>query len=77
MKRAAPEWADTCLETGLSSGEGLINRVRDPLYKETEDGPEVVDPGVSDKRLLVTESEFASPLTVMKRDGNTLSMVGP
>jgi hypothetical protein len=75
MKLAAPEWADTCLETGLSSGEGLIYRVRDPLYKETEDGPEIVDPGVSDKRLLVTESEFASPLTVMKRDGNTLSMV--
>jgi hypothetical protein len=75
MKRAAPEWADTCLETGLSSGEGLIYRVRDPLYKETEDGLEVVDPGVSDKRVVVTESEFASPLTVMKRDGNTLSMV--
>lgn len=76
MKRAAPEWFENCLETGLSSGEGLIHRVRDPLYKETEDGPELVDPGVSDKRLVINESEFASPLTVMKRDGNTLSMVG-
>jgi hypothetical protein len=76
MKRAVPEWFENCLGTGLSSGEGLIDRVRDPRYKETEDGPELVDAGVSDKRLLVTESEFASPLTVMKRDGNTLSMVG-
>jgi hypothetical protein len=76
MKRAVPEWFENCLGTGLSSGEGLIDRVRDPRYKETEDGLEVVDPGISDKRLLVTESEFASPLTVMKRDGNTLSMVG-
>ena len=76
MKLAAPEWFENCLGTGLSSGEGLIDRVRDPRYKETEDGPELVDAGVSDKRLLVTESEFASPLTVMKRDGNTLSMVG-
>ena len=31
------------------------------------------DPGVADKRLLVTESEFASTLRVMQRDGNTLS----
>src|SRR5262249_53961795 len=34
---------------------------------------EVIDPGVVDKRLLVVESEFASPLCVMKREGNTLS----
>ena len=30
---------------------------------------------MADKRLLVEEPEFASPLTVMQRDGNTLSMV--
>lgn len=49
--------------SGLSSGEGLIWRVRDP----TED-----DPGVADKRLLVIEPEFAGPLRTMRRDGNVL-----
>jgi Domain of unknown function (DUF3854) len=69
-------WATTCCVTGLSTGEGLIHSVRDPVVKENKDGKiEVVDEGVSDKRLLVEEPEFASPLTVMQRDGNTLSMV--
>jgi len=31
------------------------------------------DPGIADKRLLVLETEFASPLRMMARDGNTLS----
>jgi hypothetical protein len=34
---------------------------------------ETVDPGVSDKRLLVLEGEFAQALKVMARPGNTLS----
>jgi hypothetical protein len=33
----------------------------------------MVDPGESDKRLLIIEPEFASTLTVMSREGNTLS----
>lgn len=51
---------------GLSSGEGLIWQVRDPL-------PE--DPGVQDKRLLVLESELAGVLRVLAREGNTLSAI--
>jgi hypothetical protein len=35
----------------------------------------VVDRGIEDKRLFVLESEFASTLRVMGRDGNTLSAV--
>lgn len=34
---------------------------------------EETDAGVHDKRLLVIESEFVSPLRVMERNGNTLS----
>jgi hypothetical protein len=52
------------IKGGLSSGEGLIWHVRDPQDD---------DPGVTDKRLLVYEPEFSSPLRVMGRDGNTLS----
>jgi len=76
ISRGDPTWTNDCCVTGLSSGEGLIHRVRDRIVKENKDGKtEVVDEGVADKRLLVEEPEFASPLTVMQRDGNTLSMV--
>ena len=35
----------------------------------------VVDHGIEDKRLLVLEAEFASPLRVLGREGNILSAV--
>jgi hypothetical protein len=76
VKLVDEEWFEGCIASGLSSGEGLIHRLRDPDERENEDGEmEVKDPGASDKRLLVEEAEFASPLTVMRREGNTLSMV--
>ncbi len=66
-------WAKERVLSGLSSGEGLIWAVRDPICS-MEDGTETLaDPGVSDKRLLILESEFASTLRVLERDGNTLS----
>jgi hypothetical protein len=73
-----PEWRQ---ERGLSSGEGLIWAVRDAIEKMEKVGRgkdqhyemRVVDPGVEDKRLLICQSEFASVLKVLTRDGNTLS----
>src|SRR5262249_32186342 len=45
--------------TGLSTGEGLIYCVRDPVIKPRNGGDdEVVDVGVPDKRFLAVESEF-------------------
>lgn len=63
---------------GLSSGEGLKYAVRDPVRKQEKDKAgyiaEVeVDAGVSDKRVLVVESEFAQVLRQCARPGNTLS----
>jgi hypothetical protein len=71
-------WASHRIQSGLSSGEGLIWAVRDARYetrrgKPTEAGGELVDSGVDDKRLLILEAEFVSPLCVMRREGNTLS----
>jgi hypothetical protein len=66
---------------GLSSGEGLMWAVRDPIYKtqynkKTQTSETVqTDPGVTDKRLLVTETEFARALRVMARPTNILSTV--
>ncbi len=80
-----PEWASERIMSGLSSGEGLIWQVRDPIIKKktqrdkktgeyiTEDFIE--DPGVDDKRLLIIESELATALRVLSREGNTLSPI--
>jgi hypothetical protein len=71
FKVADGEWESTRIKTGLSSGEGLISEVRDPV----EDGAKVIDPGVEDKRLLLLEAEFAGALTMMRRPGSVLSRV--
>jgi hypothetical protein len=69
-------WTQECVGKGLSSGEGLLWAVRDPIYRINKDGfEEIVDPGVPDKRLLVIEHEFAQVLKVLNREGNTLSPI--
>jgi hypothetical protein len=71
---------------GLSSGEGLIAAVADPTMKHqaiTEKGTAKItgyqdveiDPGVSDKRLLVIEPEFSSVLKSSERQQNTLNEI--
>ncbi|MBX9625904.1 MAG: bifunctional DNA primase/polymerase, partial [Gemmataceae bacterium] len=71
------------MASGLSSGEGLIARVTDAVYKtepirnksrEVTGYQEVLEtPAVEDKRLIVVETEFGSVLKVMERPGNTVS----
>jgi hypothetical protein len=71
---AYPDWATNCIASGLSSGEGLIYNVRDPVYTTDDKGQlKVSDPGIADKRLLVTETEFSGPLKMFARQGNVLS----
>lgn len=76
-KLAAETWFPERTASGLSSGEGLIDHVRDAVVKwnAKDKCSETVDPGITDKRLLVTEAEFAGTLAVMERAGNTLSPV--
>jgi Protein of unknown function (DUF3987) len=71
-----PIWVSR-MKGGLSSGEGLVSEVRDERkeWNKKEGREETVDPGVADKRLMVTEAEFAGALAVMERHGNTLSSV--
>lgn len=77
-------WVDERMESGLSSGEGLIWAVRDPIEKQERvskrnEPPRyetvIVDPGIEDKRLVVVEAEFASTLRMLSREGNSLSGV--
>ena len=60
----------------MSSGEGIIHAVRDPVLRHAQGrNYRLIDPGVEDKRLLLDEREFQSALAVMQRQGNTLSRV--
>ena len=64
------------IQSGLSSGEGVIYAVRDAVEKVGKGGTvETVDEGVADKRLMLVTEEFVSALSVMERAGNTLSPV--
>jgi hypothetical protein len=72
-----PTWLADRAVSGLSSGEGVIHAVRDPVIKwdAKNQCDETIDAGVKDKRLMVTEPEFAQALSNMQRSGNILSMV--
>jgi len=83
VEMADESWPEHIV-SGLSSGEGIIWQVRDPIEKQeaikekgrvTDYQTVVVDEGVVDKRLLVFEGEFAGVLRVLSREGNTLSAV--
>ncbi len=69
---ADPGWQSR-VQGGLSSGEGLVWAIRDPIEKVKKGAVEIDDPGVADKRLLVVEEEFTAVCKVATREGNTLS----
>src|SRR5262245_59152724 len=84
MAAVDPDWASRCIAGGMSSGEGLIWAVRDQIEKHEpvrEKGrviqyqDVIVDIGITDKRLLVIEPEFASVLKSASRECNTLSAI--
>jgi hypothetical protein len=79
-----PDWSLNRVSHGYQSGESIIHAVRDeilgpiPMHKRKAGQANkvqmaVLDPGVTDKRLLIVEEEFARLLTVSARTGNTLS----
>jgi hypothetical protein len=75
VKFADERWSDERKKGGLSSGEGLISEVRDAVQKwdAKKQTSAVIDPGITDKRLMIFEPEFASALKCCERHGNTLS----
>jgi hypothetical protein len=82
VQEAWPSWATSeHIVGGMSSGEGLLMPVRDPIVelvynKETRTREETeTDPGIDDKRLLVVEPEFVSALRQFERTGNNLSSI--
>jgi hypothetical protein len=85
LREADSDWAERCVKSGLSSGEGVVHAVHDDIWTREKvnhgkDNPPTYEDvlkyeSVADKRLLITEAEFASPLSVMQRQGNSLSPV--
>jgi hypothetical protein len=75
FKIADPDWARERILGGMSSGEGVIYAVRDEIYGMRKGTEELLDAGVSDKRLLLDEREFFGALAVLKREGSILSRV--
>ncbi|MET8623557.1 DUF3987 domain-containing protein [Kitasatospora sp. NPDC004669] len=65
FKAAVPDFIACNTRSGLSSGEGLIEMVRD--------GDGEKDPGVIDKRLWVVESEYGVTMARGRREGSSLS----
>ncbi len=65
-----PVWVGR-IKTGLSSGEGLIWQMRDRIEKDGK----VEDEGEPDKRLLALESELATTLRRIEREGSSLSPI--
>jgi DNA polymerase I-like protein with 3'-5' exonuclease and polymerase domains len=75
FEAADPEWAQQCVRGGISSGEGILWAIRDPIYVMKKGELECTDPGVDDKRLLLDEREYQQALAVMTRPGNTVSRI--
>lgn len=73
LAMADPEWAGQRLQGGLSSGEGVIDAIRDPSPLALADPK--ADQGVIDKRLLLMEDELAQGLKAAQRLGSTTSEI--
>jgi len=80
IKAVDPDWVASRIRSGFQSGESIINAVCDevigsiPPNKRRVGQPieVVIDPGVTDKRLMILEEEFARLLVVGGRKDNTL-----
>ena len=74
INRASPEFLKRHMSRGLSSGEGLMSRVRDGVEPNTPGAAHVMpNEGTYGKRLLVRESEFSTLLKVRERKGNSIT----
>lgn len=74
------QWFDYQKLSGFGSGEAVVWQIRDEVTRSVrgDDGAfrnVVIDPGVQDKRLFISEGEFSSVLTVASRKDSILSSI--
>jgi hypothetical protein len=65
-------FVDNNILSGLNSGKGFLVNIRDSKVIKGKNGNDVVDPGVSDKRRVFLEPEFAAVLKQGHADTNPL-----
>ena len=71
FEAASPDWLGA--RGGWKSGEALIHFTRDPVYGLDRKGNSVLrDGGVTDKRILVEETELVHLFKAAERAGNTV-----
>src|SRR5262249_38513120 len=84
MRQAVEGWSRECVQHGISSGEGIVHAIRDPVVckqpvreKGRVGGYEDVGTahGIEDKRVLIRLPETSTLLKVMARAGNTTSAI--
>ena len=68
-----PEWAKDCIEPGVGSGEGLVERVCDPDTTIDQDGNIVAAGGAKDKRCLIRLGELSRCFKLNKNEKSSLS----
>jgi len=75
--KAAPNWVENNIASGLSSGEGILYAIRDAVWgTDKKTGMRVIlDAGVEDKRILFDEREFSALLDRMQRPGNSVETI--
>lgn len=67
------------IKRGVSSGEGIIWLIRDPVVEEVTNKGKIekktIDKGVVEKEVILVEEEFSKLIKVSKRESNTVSEV--
>jgi hypothetical protein len=74
---ADPSFVLDNMTGGLSSGEGIIELVRDPtIVDDPETGePKIITAGVEDKRRYIIETEYGGTIARARREGSSLSAI--
>lgn len=84
FEKVDPDFMEKNVRSGLSSGEGVIDLVRDAIMKrepvkshgEIADYRDVeAEPAIKDKRILLREGEFSNVMRAIEREGNKLTAV--
>jgi hypothetical protein len=74
LKQVDSEWDLRCNAGGIGSGEMVVHRIRDDRITKNRKGEECFEHGVSDKRLHISEGEFASILVLQNKKDSSLSV---
>jgi hypothetical protein len=74
LKQVDSHWDLFCNAGGIGSGEMVVHRIRDDRTIRDKKGEQRIERGVDDKRLHISEGEFASILILQNKRDSSLSV---